>query len=513
VELERLLDRHGTLRRGPLNLLPDDALDLAAGPVAERVLAEVGRYCRDANRRNACLHAVLQQIPVDDDLIIIAHSLGSVLALDLLYHLPVGNDVKLLVTVGSPLARDAAKRHLRRVGDRFPAERVGPWLNVVGQWDPVSAGRGTSGHFPEALDVFVDTGMPPNSHFAAAYLDHNVVADAIDLVLAPSRVTGGVALQQRLGDEVLPALIQSQMALRLEQQMEAGDQRRRFGNASAHRAAEVQARLEAGPALDLTIDNNEHLRGRFAPGDATKVLLAVCMSNVIAPYEIDYEGKVESRALADLAGDMGFPRSRAQHVLSAEAEARSSHGAKGGWQKKALLAAGLAALAAAPYLVVAAAPAGLAGGAGLVAGLAALGPGGMVGGLGMVGLVGGAGGAAIAGSLTTGSAAMVEEKVIYLHALALAEQKLKESHHRAMIWRVLVEMETTLAAEAAHLRRFSDSRARVLKELEEKRASVMKAITALTAAGLAPKMLAVAEDPGGRDRPFANARARLSRGD
>lgn len=511
AELERALLRRGTLRSGPLGLMPNDALDRAASPVAERVLSEVGRYCRDASRRNACLHAVLQQIPENDDLVVIAHSLGSVLALDVLYHLPPGNNVKLLVTVGSPLGREVARRHLRRVRDRFPAERVGPWLNVVGQWDPVAAGRGIAGPFPEALDVFVDTGMK-TSHFAAAYLDQDVIADAIDVALTPPPSTGGVALEQRASDWHLPALVQSQMALRIEQRMQPGDRRRRFGLASAVRAAEMHDQLEAGPSLDLSIDNSERLRGRFTPGDATAVLLATCMSNVITPYEIDYEGKAEERGLEDLASDMGYPTVRARYVLSAELEARSYHGAKRGWQKKALLAAGLAALVAAPYLVAAAAPAGLAGGAGVVAGLAALGPGGMVGGLGMVGLVGGAGGAAIAGGLTTGSAAMVEEKVIYLHALALAERKLDEAHHRAMVWKVLIEMETALATEATRLERFSDDRARVLKELEQKQISVAKAIDALTSSGLGPAMLETAEDDDNRARPFVTARGRLTRG-
>ena len=151
------------------------------------------------------------------------------------------------------------------------------------------------------------------------------------------------------------------------------------------------------------------------------------------------------------------------------------------------MAGGIAALVAAPYMVAVAAPAGLAGGAGIVAGLAALGPGGMAGGLGMVGLVGGAGGAAIAGGLTAGSAGMVEEKVIYLQALALAEQKLHEQHHRAKVWGVLVEMETTLAAEHARLARHSDAKARIVKELGAKSASVEKAIRGLRSAGLGPR--------------------------
>jgi hypothetical protein len=495
VELEGALRRRGSLRSGPLGTLPDEALDLVAPPLASQALKEVGAYCKGRPRRHACLRSVLSQVPETGDLIVVAHSLGSVLALDLIYHLPTAVDVKLLITAGSPLGRDVVRSHLRRIRDRFPAERMGPWLNIVGQWDPVSAGRGIAVHFPEALDVFVDTGRTfPTSHAASGYLDQDVVADAIDVALTPAPTPSGRALEVRVGEEHLPILVQSQMALRLEQGMDRGDRRRRFGYARAERSDEAQQQLGHPKSLLLVQDNGGLLKGRFAPGEATAVLLATCMGNVIAPYEIDYEGKVENRALKELAQDMGFPARRAIAVLEAEREARTKHGAQKGWQRKAMMAAGLAALVAAPYMVVAAAPAGLAGGAGIVAGLAALGPGGMVGGLGMVGLLGGAGGAAIAGGLTSGSAAMVEEKVIYLHALALAEQKLHEQHHRATVWSVLVEMETSLAAERARLARHSDAKARILKELEAKSTSVEGAIRALSAAGLGPKLLELKED-------------------
>lgn len=488
--LERSLRRRGSLRTGPFGVLPDEALNLVAPKLASQVLKEVGSYCKSRPRRTACLQKVLSHVPENGDVVIIAHSLGSVLALDLLYHLPPAVDVKLFITVGSPLGLEVSRNHLRRLRDRFPAERMGPWLNVVGQWDPVAAGRGIGTHFPEALDVFVDTGRAfPASHAASTYLDQDVVADAIDAALTPAPKASGHALELRVGDEHLPSIIQSQMALRLEQQMDAGDRRRRFGLARAERCATVETQLNIPGSLRLVEDNSGRLKERFLPGDGTAVLLATCMGNVIAPYEIDYEGKVENKALERLAQDMGFPTRRAIAVLDAERAARAKHGAKRGWQQKALMAAGLAALVAAPYMVVAAAPAGLAGGAGIMAGLAALGPGGMVGGLGMVGLLGGAGGAALAGGLTAGTAAMVEEKVIYLHALALAEQKLHEQHHRATVWSVLVEMETTLAAEYARLSRHSDPKARVVKELEAKRASVDKALRALQAAQLGPRLL------------------------
>ena len=135
----------------------------------------------------------------------------------------------------------------------------------------------------------------------------------------------------------------------------------------------------------------------------------------------------------------------------------------------------------------------LAGGAGIAAGLVALGPGGMVGGLGIVGLVGGAGGAAIARGLTSGSAEAVEETVIALHALAIAEHRLHETELRSRVWITLIEMRASLSAEKARLESLSDARARIVKELERKLSSVQRALDALDDAGLGAKSLA--EDP------------------
>jgi hypothetical protein len=472
-------------------------LDQAAGGVTAHLLVEVEAYGKSAARRNACLRALLSEVPAEGELVIIGHSLGSVLAADLLYHLPPAVDVGLLVTIGSPLARKPVREHLRRIRSQFPFERVGPWLNVVGVLDPVAVGAGITEQFPEALEVFVDTGKPSlTAHAATTYLDQDVVAQAFAWLLdeRDTQPPNSSLPEVRAPDWVVRAAAEAQYALRLEQRMDPGSARIRFGQARAALAAEAAQRAretgDSHPLLErLDRDNGEWLRGRFSPSEATAFLLGACMGNPVAPYEIRFDDKHEQRALEDLAQDLGFPAARAQAVLAAEQAARKVHGSTRSWHKTAMLAAGAAALLATPWMVVAAAPGGRAGGAGIVAGLAALGPGGMVGGLGIVGLVSGAGGAAIASSLTSGSVEAVEETVISLHAHALAEQRLHETELRSHVWVTLIEMRSSLAAEKARLESLSDARARIVKELERKLRSVQRALDALDDAGLGAKTL------------------------
>src|SRR5690242_5977189 len=121
--------------------------------------------------------------------------------------------------------------------------------------------------------------------------------------------------------------------------------------------------------------------------------------------------------------------------------------------------AGAAAIVAAPMLVLVVAPAGLAGGAAIVAGLGPLGPGGVIGGLGIVGLLGGAGGAVTARALIAGTAAQVEETVIRLQALALAQRALEVAPPAYAEWFALVSMRSAIEQDLAQLRLFSDEAA------------------------------------------------------
>ena len=181
-----LADLEQTGIRGRIQ--PGLGADLPAGAVAEalmpKLFADAVEYCANADRRNAIFARLLAEIPPNADLVIVAHSLGSVVAADLLYRLPEDTELRMLITLGSPLALERLRKHLARRRQRFPYEVVGPWINLCGTGDFVTGFRGLSPVFAEALDVFVDTGgfghEPRTAHAATTYLDRPAAARALE---------------------------------------------------------------------------------------------------------------------------------------------------------------------------------------------------------------------------------------------------------------------------------------------------------------------------------------------
>ena len=113
-------------------------------------LDQMGRYLDDDARRAAVMHRAARAIlRAPRPRVVVAHSLGSVVAWDLLADPRI--DVDLLITLGSPLAHPA----IQASAVAFPYHRVGAWLNVVHLLDPVPAGRGLRDAFPAASDAFL----------------------------------------------------------------------------------------------------------------------------------------------------------------------------------------------------------------------------------------------------------------------------------------------------------------------------------------------------------------------
>ncbi|MFM9048705.1 MAG: hypothetical protein ACKOMX_01485 [Actinomycetota bacterium] len=113
---------------------------------------QVGRYLDDSSRRAAVVDRVRGQLTrAQAPVVVIAHSLGSVVMVDVLDDLPC--EVAALVTIGSPLGHDAVAGAL--APGPFPYDRVGWWANLVHLLDPVPFGRGIAGRFPAAYDVYL----------------------------------------------------------------------------------------------------------------------------------------------------------------------------------------------------------------------------------------------------------------------------------------------------------------------------------------------------------------------
>lgn len=485
-ELERAIMAVPRPSPGPLSAVPHGVVNL----FVRRFFEQAHRYISSAARRHAIYKHIIDQIPPDGDLVIIAHSLGSVVAADLLYHLPPHVRVKLLVTIGSPLSHEMLRRHLNRLKDTFPFSSVEAWMNVIGHHDYVTMSRGVAGTFPEALDVFVDNGIGESVHSAKRYLDQEAIVRALNWVTQDPGSDVGRA-DQPLTGPLLAVVAGAQFALRVEQAQEPGARRGRYGAGRALVAEEVAAALrDAGlehPVLQrLLRDNSEVLRGRLTPPDILPLLLTAFEGNPIWPYQIKTDDKVRRTALANLAGDLGVPASWAETAEGAVRDAREAH-RNFDWWKAAVAAAGIAAVVAAPALVLAAAPTALAGGAAIVSGLAALGPGGMLGGLAVVGVVGGVGGTVATQALTSGDIQTVQQNVIFVQALALARKRLQLSLPGYPEWFTLVAMESQISAEHGRLRRVSDSDAPSVKDAERKLLAITTALRWMREQKLGPK--------------------------
>lgn len=230
-------------------------------------------YKSSKNKRTLILRRVLTELPAQSELVIIGHSLGSVVAADLVYHLPRSCTLRLLITTGSPMAIPDLRKHLRRVERSFPLETVGAWLNVAGAADPVAGGRGLARLFPEVLDRVVDTGTDPKaSHDVRRYMDEGTVARSL-LWLEEARGTtpsSSTAISRRVPDELLVPLAVMQHAWRTERELGAGDRRNRYAEGRRRQIVTVvdayRRIFPNTPIVDrLGQDNRSILDGRLAP--------------------------------------------------------------------------------------------------------------------------------------------------------------------------------------------------------------------------------------------------------
>lgn len=144
---------HRMKRRSGLGKLAMDvAAPIARGlrldmPLIRRVSPELGRYLEDAEFA-ASLRVRLDEVlrPALDggeDVVVLAHCLGSVIAYDCLWEMsrgspPCDRKIRNLITLGSPLAIDAVRARLKgaqeAVDRRYPGN-IANWFNLAAQDD------------------------------------------------------------------------------------------------------------------------------------------------------------------------------------------------------------------------------------------------------------------------------------------------------------------------------------------------------------------------------------------
>ncbi len=500
--------RFGRLNRGARV----GALDLGARAAVELpAFSQARNFVKNSKIRAMVLSRILASLPDEGHLTIVAHSLGSVIAADLLPRLPAGLAVSGLVTIGSPLANGSldVRSIVSELAD--PPPNLAWWVNFWNGSDPVASHRGLSSVVPWLLDFRVDKQAEPRrAHAASTYLGDQAVAGAI-----------GFALHGSLSKEIAGTRAETDVRLELPEQLALvalryahliarrlnGDLRNRYLGALRHvQGAEIanlcRLRTEAGrPApgtiarlkVDISDPNADGTEpepvGYFAREDAIIPLLVLAATNLLHPFEINVPKQAAKEAMRDLTGELGLTSQFGIDVIESTKRAREIlRGAdEFAWIKWAAVGAGAAALVVATGgLALAAAP-GLAGAASITSALAAFGPGGMVGGLLTAGTLATAGGSGIAfGLASPGTSAEAFEDVVERRLAAALLREKSSMQPDYGVWKTLVEVEMELRREHEKLDEYSDPNAASLKSLKKKLVAVEKALDYLAKNQLAP---------------------------
>jgi hypothetical protein len=142
--------------------------------------AIVTEYLRDVavyltRARSQVLALVRDAIPPAGPIVLVSHSLGTVVARDLLDDAQIRGRATFWVTAGSPLGLDAVQKNLLAKGARNPGVN---WLSAYDVHDIVALGHPLLPTWGLPLrDVRVDNGDSP--HSIERYLNHPEVAGPI----------------------------------------------------------------------------------------------------------------------------------------------------------------------------------------------------------------------------------------------------------------------------------------------------------------------------------------------
>ena len=148
-------------------------------------MPEIQRYRANPALRAAVRDSCLAQLP-DGEVILVAHSLGSVVAYDLLHYLPNTTHIEALLTIGSPMARRSWRTTLDPYRGHFPTGSVTTWVTLVNVGDWVTGGDGIHLWYPQAIDTYASLGLGNHAevHYLACKPAGVVIGDAISRAAA-----------------------------------------------------------------------------------------------------------------------------------------------------------------------------------------------------------------------------------------------------------------------------------------------------------------------------------------
>lgn len=493
--IERLLTPKNLADKAGLGTWPDavvEPLQNAAIVSKLGMLKQVSNYMRQEALRSAILRQVLKDVPKSGELILIGHSLGSIVAIDLIDHLPPDLKVSRFLTIGSPAGSEVVHRGHEKLLKRFPYARVNDWSNIHSTNDPVTAGRGLASTFKAAQDFRIRIPRTTDNilaHKAEHYLEHPAVTTLIADALYPpvEAATTDIDFCVRLDDTDFDALLALRFADRVRKRIpdtkglnNADEVATRFEDAlDVLKDQLVESAIERrGGVAGLPPEIASVQRGEVPSiarcleiGDAVRRTVTLAYSNLVDPFEIEVGGAV-IEAIPDFFADLGFTTGQGRKVEDAIEDvtrtiAEATKPPPGPWAgRTAVAAAGVAVVAMGPIGIVAGGSA-YAGAAAVTAGLAAFGPGGMMGGLAMLAGLAGTGSAvaATAATLRPGTPARMDDPrdLAMRVAISAALHRLEEPADPDL-WNMLTDAETLASDSINRLVEFSDPTSLRLKQ-------------------------------------------------
>lgn len=157
----RFIERPDSDEEAALSALTGQALDAVSRPLYASLLGEIHRYLNGGARGAVkdSLDEELRSVPAGGKTCLIAHSMGSMIAADVLAS--SDHRVDLFLTIGSPLGISVLRRQLGleepQAQERLKRS-IGQWVNLYDQLDKIALDHDLADDFPalSITDVVVD---------------------------------------------------------------------------------------------------------------------------------------------------------------------------------------------------------------------------------------------------------------------------------------------------------------------------------------------------------------------
>ncbi len=300
-------------RRRGFGRVPDLLDAIGERFVMDVVFDEVNRYTRDEPLRRSVRARVLEILPESGSLVVLGHSLGALVAIDLVRHLPDGLEVPLLVTAASALARRRLPGQVIDFPHTFPYDRVGGWINVFNPSDAVTRGRPIGMTFPQAVDVIAAGSLGDHS-LATCVTEPGVSTALLDHLRHPRSLHHAKAAHSDEGPLPLPStceLVTWLLLQHIQQQVATRPRARsdQLGRLEAARQLTVMraAGRTGDPIFREGVDPAEMLHNRLAEQQLPAVLVRLASEQPLAELSVTAPKPLVAEARRRAAADIGIP--------------------------------------------------------------------------------------------------------------------------------------------------------------------------------------------------------------